>query len=106
MLGANAGGARLAGVVLGGGAGAPYLAQSSFWSLTVDIAGHSSGLVSGVMNMGAQIGGAVTASLTPLIARELGWTASFVVAAGLCLLGAAAWLIVDPTRTLRASDGS
>ncbi len=105
FLGAKAGSARLASVVLAGGAGALYLAQSSFWSLTVDIAGRSSGLVSGFMNTGAQVGGAVTASLTPLIARELGWTASFVVAAGLCLLGAAAWLIVDPTRTLRASDG-
>jgi len=39
------------------------------------------------MNMGAQIGGAVTAQLTPWIAREFGWTASFLVAAALCVLG-------------------
>ena len=52
------------------------------------------------MNMGAQIGGAVTASLTPAIAARFGWTASFLVAAGLCLLGAAAWLVVDPTKGL------
>jgi ACS family glucarate transporter-like MFS transporter len=92
--------ARLASVVLAGGAGALYLSQSSFWSVTADIAGKSSGSVSGFMNMGAQIGGAVTASLTPAIAARFGWTASFLVAATLCLLGAAAWLIVDPTKCL------
>jgi ACS family glucarate transporter-like MFS transporter len=95
--------ARVASIVLAGGAGALYLAQSSFWSVTADVAGASSGSVSGFMNMGAQIGGAVTASLTPWIASRFGWTASFLVAAGLCLLGAAAWLLVDPTRSLAAS---
>jgi ACS family glucarate transporter-like MFS transporter len=106
VLGAKVDSARLASVVLAGGAGALYLAQSSFWSVTADIAGSSSGSVSGFMNMGAQIGGAVTASLTPAIASRFGWTASFLVAAGLCLLGAAAWIFVDPKQTLQeqASD--
>jgi MFS transporter, ACS family, glucarate transporter len=92
--------ARLASVVLAGGAGALYLSQSSYWSVSADIAGKASGSVSGFMNTGAQIGGAVTASLTPAIAARFGWAASFLVAAGLCLLGATAWLMVDPTRTL------
>jgi MFS transporter, ACS family, glucarate transporter len=98
--------ARLASVVLAGGAGALYLAQSSFWSVSADIAGKASGSVSGFMNMGAQIGGAVTASLTPVIAANLGWTASFLVAATLCLLGAAAWLLVDPTNTLTSPNAA
>jgi MFS transporter, ACS family, glucarate transporter len=92
--------ARVASLVLAGGAGALYLAQSSFWSVTADIAGASSGSVSGLMNMGAQVGGAVTASLTPWIASRLGWTASFLVAAALCLVGAVSWLVVDPTKIL------
>ncbi len=105
VLGAEVQSARLASVVLAGGAGALYLAQSSFWSVTADIAGSSSGSVSGFMNMGAQIGGAVTASLTPAIASRFGWTASFLVAAALCLTGAAAWLFVDPSRTLETAQG-
>ena len=100
VLGSQVESARLASVVLAGGAGALYLAQSSFWSVTADIAGRSSGSVSGFMNTGAQIGGAVTASLTPWIAAHFGWTTSFLVAAGLCLLGAGAWLLVDPRRSL------
>jgi MFS transporter, ACS family, glucarate transporter len=101
-LGAEVQSAQLASVVLAGGAGALYLAQSSFWSVTADIAGSSSGSVSGFMNMGAQIGGAVTASLAPAIASHFGWTASFLVAAALCLIGAAAWIVVDPTQILEA----
>lgn len=98
--------ARLASVVLAGGAGSLYLAQSSFWSVTADIAGASSGSVSGFMNMGAQLGGAVTASLTPWIAARFGWTASFLTAAGLCLAGAISWMIVDPSRSLEVVDHS
>jgi ACS family glucarate transporter-like MFS transporter len=100
VLGAEAQSARLASIVLAGGAGALYLSQSSFWSVTADIAGSSSGSVSGFMNMGAQVGGAVTASLTPAIAGRFGWTASFLVAAAICFLGALAWIFVNPLRSL------
>lgn len=91
---------RLASVVLAGGAGALYLSQSSFWSLTADLAGPSSGSVSGFMNTGNQIGAAITASLTPWIAAGYGWTASFLVASALCFVGAACWLIVNPANSL------
>jgi len=100
VLGSEVDSARLASVVLAGGAGALYLAQSSFWSVTADLAGTSSGSVSGFMNMGAQAGGWFTAWLTPLIASHFGWTASFLVAAALCVTGAIAWLFVDPSRIL------
>ncbi len=50
--------------------------------------------------MGGQIGGAVTASLTPVIAKHYGWGASFSVAAGLCVLGSLLWLLVDPEEEL------
>jgi ACS family glucarate transporter-like MFS transporter len=104
--GALAENARVASIILAGGAGTLYLAQSSFWSVTADLAGHSSGSVSGFMNMGAQIGGAVTAQLTPWIARDFGWTASFLVAAGLCVVGSAAWLVVDPQYRLTMEEKS
>jgi ACS family glucarate transporter-like MFS transporter len=99
-LGSKVESARLASIVLAGGAGALYLSQSSFWSLTADIAGPSSGSVSGFMNTGNQIGAAITASLTPWIAVRYGWTASFLVASVLCFVGAACWLVVDPAKSL------
>src|SRR5262249_31357063 len=53
--GSQVDGFRLASVVLAGGAGALYFSQSSFWSVTADIAGALAGSVSGFMNMGGQI---------------------------------------------------
>ena len=100
VFGSHAASHTLASLVLAGGAGALYLAQSSYWSVTADIAGPSAGSASGFMNMGAQLGGAATALLTPIIAAHLGWTYPFVVAAALSGLGALAWLLVDPSRNL------
>ena len=94
-LGTHVGDARLASLVLAGGAGALYLSQSAFWSVSSDIGGRSAGSVSGIMNMGGQLGGATTASLTPFVAKHLGWEMSFWVAAGFCFLSAVAWLMVN-----------
>jgi ACS family glucarate transporter-like MFS transporter len=86
-------------IYLAAGAGALYLSQSSFWSVSADIGKKSAGSVSGVMNMGAQTGSAITATLTPYIGEHLGWNASFLVAAGLCACGAVAWLFVNPIES-------
>ena len=93
-LGTQVDSARLATLVLAAGVGALYLSQSSFWSVSADIGGRSAGSVSGFMNMGGQIGGALTASLTPAIAAHWGWTPSFLVAAGLCAVGSLLWAFV------------
>src|SRR6201999_1486331 len=90
----------LAGLILAGGAGTLYLSQSSFFSVSVDIAGRSSGVFSSIVNMGGQIGGAVTASLTPWIAQRFGWTSSFGAAAALAVIGAVCWMAVHPERPL------
>jgi MFS transporter, ACS family, glucarate transporter len=104
IIGSQATSARVASLVLAGGAGALYLSQSSYWSVTADISGPRAGSVSGFMNMGAQLGGAVTALVTPVIAAHLGWTYPFLVAATLSIFGALAWLVVDPTRNLAESS--
>lgn len=103
IAGSSARGPYAASVILAGGAGALYLSQSSFWSVSADISGVRSGVVSGVMNMGCQIGGALTASLTPYIASRFGWNSAFVVAAVLAAAGGVMWLFVDPARSLPRS---
>ena len=100
MIGSQVQSPNLAGLFLAGGAGALYLAQSSFWSASADIAGRSSGVFSGIMNMACQIGGAITASLTPWIALQFGWITAFAVAAALAVLGGLSWLTVHPERPL------
>jgi len=106
VAGSRVGSATAAAITLAAGAGVLYLCQSSYWAVTADIAGESAGVVSAVMNMGAQIGGALTASLTPWIALRFGWTMSFLVAALLAVAGAIAWLGVDPnTKLVPAARG-
>ena len=100
VLGSQVQSPQLAGIILAGGAGALYLSQSSFWSVSVDIAGQSSGIFSSMVNMGGQIGGAVTASLTPWIATRYGWTTSFGISAALAVVGALCWMTVHPERPL------
>jgi MFS transporter, ACS family, glucarate transporter len=101
VLGSQAHSAAAAGVILALGAGALYLSQSSFWSVSVDLAGRSSGLFSSIVNMGGQIGGAVTASLTPWIAKRAGWTSSFNLAALFAVVAAICWLFVHPEQPLQ-----
>ncbi|HTX76224.1 MAG TPA: MFS transporter [Terracidiphilus sp.] len=100
VVGSRIHSAAMAAMTLAAGAGVLYLCQSSFWAVSADIAGESAGVVSAVMNMEAQIGGAVTASFTPWIAQRYGWTTSFLVAALLAVAGAIAWLGVDPGTKL------
>lgn len=92
--------ARVASLILAGGAGSLYIAQSAYWTLSANIGGPSAGVVSGVMNMGAQLGGVVTASMTPVVAKMFGWDASFLVAACVGIAGGLAWLFVDPDHRL------
>ncbi len=100
VLGSRAQSPQVAGVILAGGAGALYVSQSSFWSVSADIAGRSSGVFSSIVNMVGQIGGAVTASLTPWVAQRFGWTTSFAIAAALAVAGGVVWMTVHPERPL------
>lgn len=94
--------ARLASLVLALGSGSLYIAQSAFWTLSADLGKRSAGSVSGVMNMGCQLGGVAVAQATPLIAGGLGWAGSFLFTAAVCLVGALVWALIDPDAELRA----
>ncbi len=58
-MGSQVASPQLASFVLAGGAGALYLSQSSFWSVTADIGKRSAVSVSGIMIMGGQLSGAI-----------------------------------------------
>jgi len=100
LAGSRVHNALVAAAVLACGAGTLYLSQSCFFSVAANIAGEHAGVVAGTVNTGGQLGGAVTASLTPLIAARFGWEASFLTAALLAGVGALAWLVVNPEARL------
>ena len=106
VFGSAAHDSRLASVVLAGGAGSLYLSQSAFWAVSADMGGKSAGGLSGFMNMANQIGGALTAIVTPWIGGMFGWSTGFRVAATMAMLGAVAWLFVDPRANLAPSSAA
>jgi ACS family glucarate transporter-like MFS transporter len=74
---------------------------SPSWSVCIDIGKRHAGMVSGTMNMAGNLGSFVTALAFPYLAA---WTGSyepfFFIAAGLNILGAVVWTIIDPRRPL------
>ncbi len=78
------------------GAGWLYFTVGAYWSSTGDLSRTHAGSLSGLMNMGANIGGAISPSLTPWIAQEWGWPASLGIAASIALLGGILWLRIRP----------
>ncbi|MFY9530351.1 MAG: MFS transporter [Candidatus Acidiferrales bacterium] len=67
------------------------------WAVPMDIGGQYSGTVSGMMNMGGQIGGALSPTVFGILVARGSWIAPFVVAACLLFLGAGIWAFwIDP----------
>ena len=92
-------------LALAGGAGAVYLGQSCYWAVAADCAGPFTGVVSGLLKMGCQLAGALTASMTPYLASKFGWSSAFYVAAAVALVCAFAWLGVNPKTRLDTAEG-
>ncbi|HWF60077.1 MAG TPA: MFS transporter [Nitrospira sp.] len=57
------------------------------------------------MNMGANLGGAISPTLTPWLAQRWGWGASLGLAAFISFLGGIMWLRIRPGDGL-AKDGA
>jgi ACS family glucarate transporter-like MFS transporter len=83
------------------GAGWLYFTIGAYWSSTSDLSKTHAGSLSGLMNMGANIGGAISPTLTPWIAQHWGWPVSLGVAALIALIGGILWLNIDPGKGLR-----
>jgi len=105
VMGSRIESAMAAAFMLAFGVGVLFIAQSIYWAVAADISGEYVGVVSGIMNMGAQVGGVCTAAFTPVIAAHFGWNASFETAAAIAAVGALAWLIIDPKRDVLVVQG-
>jgi ACS family glucarate transporter-like MFS transporter len=82
------------------GAGWLYFTVGAYWSSTSDLSRAHAGSLSGMMNMGANMGGALSPTVTPWIAGQWGWSASLGIAAAIALLGGILWLRIDPGKGL------
>ncbi len=67
------------------------------WAVPMDIGGEFSGTVSGMMNMGGQIVGALSPTVFGILVYRGNWVAPFIVSACLVFVGAAIWAFwIDP----------
>jgi MFS transporter, ACS family, glucarate transporter len=90
----------LAVVFLSLGSGSLFLGVPAYFATTVDLSRTHAGVVGGFMNMGGNLGGALSPTLTPLLAHHFGWDGALYASAALAVIGAVFWLGVHPERAI------
>lgn len=71
------------------------------WSTCIDIGGNHTGVVSAAMNTSGQIGSIFSPLLVTFLLNRLGdWNAPLFVIGGLFLIGALAWVFIDPRKAI------
>jgi ACS family glucarate transporter-like MFS transporter len=98
--GAYADSAFMAVASLSLGAGCLYFAVGAYWASITDLSKVHTGALSGLMNTGANLGGALSPSLTPWMAVQWGWPLALAVAGAVALLGAILWIWIDSGKGL------
>jgi MFS transporter, ACS family, glucarate transporter len=78
------------------GAGWLYFPVGAYWSSTVDISKRHAGTLSGLMNTGANLGGALSPTFTPWLAEQAGWSVALGFAACVALAGGLMWSKIKP----------
>lgn len=82
------------------GAGWLYFSVGAYWASTSDLSRSHAGSISGLMNMGANIGGTLSPTITPWLAGQWGWPLSLSVAALIAFVGGLLWMWIDPGKGL------
>lgn len=70
------------------------------WAVPLDIGGDYAGSVSAVMNTFGNIGGALSPSVLAYLVTAYNWDMPFVVASGMCAIGALLFMGVDASKPL------
>jgi ACS family glucarate transporter-like MFS transporter len=80
--------------------GSLFLCVSSFWAVTIDLTRTYAGTASGLMNMGGNLGGTISPSMTPYLAQNYDWETALFVMGSLAFVGALCWLGIHPEREI------
>jgi len=70
------------------------MVEGVFWTTATDIGGKSRGLSGAFMNTGGNIGGLISPILTPIMAQQIGWSGSIVVACVISGVGGLVWFLI------------
>jgi MFS family permease len=86
------------GMILSLALGLASCSEGPFWASAIDVGGNEVGAACGVLNTGANVGGAIAPLMTPFIAKGVGWSGALYFGSAVAIGGAVIWLFVDPTR--------
>ena len=77
------------------------------WAVPMDVAGPSSGTVTGVMNMTGAVGASISPLVFGMLVQRGSWTAPFLVTAAVLILGALIWiLLLNPEKSVVSETGN
>jgi ACS family glucarate transporter-like MFS transporter len=100
IAGGHAQNGIVAALLLSSAVGVLYLGQAVYYAVAADLGGPYTGVISGIVSMCSQIGGAATALLTPFFALKFGWDYAFTIAACITFVCTIPWLFVKPDKRL------
>ncbi len=78
-------------------------ATTTFWATCIDLAPNMSGSLSGLMNMGGNLGGWISPVLTAYIASHFGWKQALDFAAALPIIAGCFWFMVKADQNIEGS---
>lgn len=103
-VGVNLSGTWSVAILLSFALGFAAASDGPFWATAIDVGGKEVGTAGGIMNTGANLGGFIAPTLTPLIASVAGWSWALYFASLVVLVGVACWFFIDPTQSSRTAD--
>jgi MFS family permease len=74
------------------------------WAIPLDIGRDYAGSVSAVMNTCGNIGGAISTTVLGYLVAAAGWASPFLIGAALCVVAAAMFLRIDPSKEITYSQ--
>lgn len=77
--------------------------EGPYWAAVMNIARGDTMSASGLLNTGANIGGLVATPIVAYLSGQHAWSVAFVIGSAFAFVGAAAWLLIDPTRHIDSS---
>jgi ACS family glucarate transporter-like MFS transporter len=81
------------------------LNEGPYWAAVMHVARGDTMSASGLLNTGGNVGGLVATPIVAWLSGHHAWTTAFVIGSVFAFAGAAAWLLVDPTRHLEPARG-
>ncbi len=72
------------------------MCEGPVWATVVEIGGPRGSMAGAIANTGNNAFGALSPILTPFVGERFGWPYALGLASSVCLVGAIAWLWIDP----------